>query len=103
MRRYSVGDHVHRPLGMRRVERRVPRFLHHNLGGLGSGQELLVDGVEFYKVAEVFWLCVGRALRLALVGKDQAPCPDQNTNRNYNTDRSCNATLREYCYEGKDD
>ena len=80
---------------MRRFQLRVSCSLLPNLGGLGGEQVLLPDGVALYTVAEVSWLCVGRASMLTLVSKDQAPGPDQNTNSDHNTDKSCNSSLRE--------
>ena len=71
---------------MRRFQLRVSCSLLHNLGGLGGEQVLLPDGLAIYTVAEVSRLCVGRALGLILVSKDQAPCPDKDTSSNHNTD-----------------
>ena len=103
MHRYSLGDHGNRLFGMRRFQLRVFCFLHHDLGGLGGEQVLLPDGLAIYTVAEVSWLCVGRAPGRILVSKDQAPCPDKDTNSSHNTYKSCNSSLREYCDQGKDD
>ena len=98
-----MGEHGNRPFGTRRSQLRVSSFLPHNLGDLGGEQVLLPDGLAIYTVAEVSWLCVGRAPGLILVSKDQAPCPDKDTNSSHNTDKSCNSSLREYCDQGKDD
>ena len=88
---------------MRRFKLRVSCFLHHDLGGLGCEQVRLPDGLALYILAEVSWLRVVRPSRLTLVSKNQTPCPDQNANSNYNTDKSCNSSLREDCDQGKDD